>query len=148
MVRISGGIARYHQGERQEARRLFAQIWDEIAPNGDPFHRCTLAHFMADLQEDPHDELAWDLRALEAADSLTDDRVKEHHAAMELRSFYPSLHLNLAEDYRKLGDRERASEHLSRAQESVEPLPDEGFANFIRMGIARLRERLAEERDA
>lgn len=67
---------------------------------------------------------------------------------MELRSFYPSLHLNLAEDYRKLGDLERASEHVRRAQESVESLPDEGFANFIRMGIARLRERLAEEGSA
>ncbi len=145
MARISDGIARYHRGERDEARWLFTEIWAEIAPNGDPFHRCTLAHFMADLQEDPREELAWDLQALEAADSLTDVRVKEHHAAMELRTFYPSLHLNLAEDYRKLGERDLAHMHLERARTCVEPLPDEGFANMIRMGIARMTEQLASE---
>ena len=145
MERIHAGIACYHRGERDEARARLAAVWEEIGPAGDPFHRCTLAHFMADLQQDPREELAWDLRALDAADALSDARLQEHHAALELRSFYPSLHLNLAEDYRKLGDRERASEHLERAAACVEPLPDEGFANFIRMGIARLRERLAEE---
>ena len=33
---------------------------------------------MADAQTDPAEELRWDLRALDAADSLTDDRAKEH----------------------------------------------------------------------
>jgi hypothetical protein len=30
---------------------------------------------MADVQIDPTEELRWDLRALEAADTLTDDRM-------------------------------------------------------------------------
>jgi len=54
---------------------LFAQVWTEIGgEDGDPFHVCALAHSMADVQNDVHEELLWDLRALAAADLLTDER--------------------------------------------------------------------------
>ena len=58
---------------------------------------------MADLYEDPAQALAWDIRALDAVDALTDQRVQEHHAALQVARFYPSLHLNLADNYRRLG---------------------------------------------
>lgn len=61
MVRIGEGIALHEQGERVAARDLFAQVWSEIGgESGDPFHRCALAHAMADVQDDVHEELLWD----------------------------------------------------------------------------------------
>jgi len=51
MVRIGEGIALREQGERVAARELFAEVWGEIGgDNGDLFHRCALAHSMADVQ--------------------------------------------------------------------------------------------------
>jgi hypothetical protein len=73
LVRIGEAVQLSHQGEREAARLLFAEIWDEIGgEQGDPLHRCTLAHAMADVQDDVREELLWDQRALEAADLLTD----------------------------------------------------------------------------
>lgn len=65
MQRIEEGIARQHARDPEGARQRLTEIWAEIADDGDPFHRCVLAHYMADLQDDPREELAWDLRALE-----------------------------------------------------------------------------------
>ena len=65
MDRISETIALSQRGDRAAARERFARIWAEISPGSDAFHRCVLAHYMADLRAEPHDELAWDLRALE-----------------------------------------------------------------------------------
>ncbi len=45
----------------------------------DALHIVSLAHYMADVQDDPAQELCWDLRALDASDSLTDARAQEHH---------------------------------------------------------------------
>lgn len=142
MARITAAIERHHAGDAEDARQRLAAIWDEISPDGDVFHRCVLAHYMADTQDDPRDELTWDLRALAAADSLTDERAQQHHGSLQVRGFYPSLHLNLAEDYRKLGDIPRARTHLAAAQCAASALPDDGYGAMIRGGIARLAERL------
>jgi len=96
IARIGEGIALRERGERVAARDLFAQVWSEIGgEDGDPFHRCALAHSMADVQDDVHEELAWDLRALAAADLLTDERAARGGVAGPVAGFYPSLHLNL-----------------------------------------------------
>ena len=72
MTRIGQVVMLHHGGDREEARGRFLDLWAEIGEDGDPLHRCTLAHYMADTQDDPSDELAWDLRALSAAEELTD----------------------------------------------------------------------------
>jgi hypothetical protein len=79
MARIGQGVElNHHQGQREAARELFAQIWDDIGgEQGDPLHVCVLAHSMADVQDDVHQELMWDLRALTAADLITDDQVAQ-----------------------------------------------------------------------
>lgn len=74
MIRIGEGIELNHRGERAAARELFTQVWHEIGEDGDQLHQCALAHSMADVQEDVREELLWDLRALAAADGLTDER--------------------------------------------------------------------------
>jgi hypothetical protein len=138
MEKIVAAIKLSHDGERDEAREHFAALWDEIGPDGDPFHRCTLAHYMADVQDDPNDELTWDLRALEAAEALTDERAQSYHASLTVEGFLPSLHLNLADDYNKLSDFTRAREHLERARETVHVLADDVYGAMIRSGIDRV----------
>ncbi|WP_413761067.1 hypothetical protein [Streptomyces sp. MMBL 11-3] len=144
-TRIGQAVMLLHGGDREEARGRFLDLWAEIGEEGDALHRCTLAHFMADAQDDPADELAWDLRALSAADELTQARAAEHHGSLAVRALYPSLHLNLAADYAKLGRREAARGHLGVARESVGVLGDDAYCDGIRAGIGRLETRLDRE---
>ncbi|WP_055491529.1 hypothetical protein [Streptomyces sp. TP-A0356] len=145
MTRIGQVVMLHHGGDREEARDRFLQLWAEIGEDGDPLHRCTLAHYMADTQNDPADELAWDLRALSAAEELTDERLAEHDRALAVRAFYPSLHLNLAADYVKLGRSEAARVHLGWARGAVGVLGTDPYGDGIRAAIGRLERRLAEE---
>jgi len=120
MTRIGKGIELSQHGEREAARAVFAQVWSDMGRERcDPFHRCALAHSMADVQEDVHDELVWDLRALEAADLITDEPAAHAGVTGPVAGFYPSLHLNLGECYRKLGILDEAREHLKRGQAAV-----------------------------
>ncbi|MFG2978443.1 hypothetical protein ACGFYY_36350 [Streptomyces sp. NPDC048331] len=160
MTRIGQAVILLHAGDREEARNRLAEIWSEIGEEGDSLHRCTLAHYMADAQDDPADELAWDLRALTAAaaDGPGDEpddgpgtgppqdgrpAVREPHPAM--RVFYPSLHLSLAADYVKLQRPEAARIHLARARAATGALSDDGYGNGVRAAIARLERSLAAE---
>jgi hypothetical protein len=138
MKRIEKAMMLQHTGDLDGARQRFTELWEEIASDGDPFHRCVLAHYMADLQQDPQDELAWDLRALDAAASVTDDRAKQHDSSLAIRGFSPSLHLNLAADFHKLGDTTQARTHLAQAQEHLDALNDDGYSQGIRSAVQRL----------
>ncbi|MFJ4788257.1 hypothetical protein [Streptomyces sp. NPDC088794] len=167
MTRIGQVVMLHHAGDREEARDRFLQLWAEIGEHGDALHRCTLAHYMADTQDDPADELAWDLRALTAAEELTDERLAEHEeahpdggfvdgagggtkpsareGALAVRALYPSLHLNLAADYVKLGRGGAARTHLRRARGAAGALADDPYGDGVRAAISRLELRLAEE---
>ncbi|MEU2868830.1 hypothetical protein ABZ769_06435 [Streptomyces olivoreticuli] len=143
MAEIGRGVGLGQSGERERARRLFAGLWEEIGPDGDALYRCALAHSMADVQDDVREELAWDLRALEAADLITDERARRAGVPSSVAAFYPSLHLNLAEAYRKLGDLDRARDHLERGQAAAGELGDDGYGKMIKDGLSRLADRLA-----
>ncbi|MEU6251979.1 hypothetical protein [Streptomyces sp. NPDC047043] len=145
MTRIGQVVILHHAGDREEARHRFLQLWSEIGEDGDPLHRCTLAHYMADAQDDPADELAWDLRALTAAEELTDDRLAAHEGALAVRALYPSLHLNLAADYVKLGRSGAARTHLRRARGAAQALADDPYGDGVRAAIHRLELRLGED---
>ncbi|MDT7846551.1 hypothetical protein [Streptomyces justiciae] len=144
MTRIGQVVMLHHAGDREEARHRFLDLWAEIGEDGDPLHRCTLAHYMADAQDDPSDELAWDLRALTAAEELTDDRLAEHESTLAVRALYPSLHLNLAADYVKLDRSDAARTHLRRARGAADALADDSYGDGVRAAISRLELRLGE----
>jgi hypothetical protein len=131
-----------HTGEHGAARALFVEIWAELEPDGDPFHRCAVAHAMADLQDDAKDELTWDLRALRAADLLTDERVAAGGVAGSVRGFYASLHLNLADVYLRLGDRLGARHHVVAGREALGALGDDGYEQMIFDALARVKKEL------
>ncbi|MET7621393.1 hypothetical protein [Streptomyces sp. NPDC005408] len=155
MTRIGQAIMLLHGGDREEARNRFGALWSEIGEAGEPLHRCTLAHYMADTQDDPGDELAWDLRALAAAEGLSEEGLSEQRlseeqparreAGVAVRAFYPSLHLNLAADYVKLQRPEAAWVHLDRARAATDALGDDGYGNGVRAAIERLEDRLRGE---
>jgi hypothetical protein len=144
MTRIGQGVElHHHQGRREAARDLFARIWDDIGgEQGDPLHVCVLAHSMADVQDDVHQELMWDLRALAAVGLITDERVAQAGVPLSVAGLYPSLHLNVSDCYRKLGDLSRAREHLQRARAEIGALGDDEYGQLIRGGLERLAEQL------
>jgi hypothetical protein len=144
MARIGHGVElHHHRGQRAAARDLFAQIWAEIGgEQGDPLHVCVLAHAMADVQDDVHQELLWDQRALAAADLLTDARAAQAGVTLPVAGLYPSLHLNLSECYRKLGDLGRARKHLQQAQAGIGALGDDEYAQLVKSGMERLAQQL------
>lgn len=137
-TRIGQAVMLLHGGDREEARNRFGLLWSELGAHGDPLHRCTLAHYMADTQDDPGDELAWDLRALTAAEGLSGRRPAEHPDALAVRAFYPSLHLNLAADYLKLQRPDTARIHLRRARDAADALDDDVYGAGVRAAIERL----------
>ncbi|MDQ1012188.1 hypothetical protein QFZ82_006673 [Streptomyces sp. V4I23] len=144
-TRIGQAVMLLHGGDREEARLRFASIWAEISDAGDALHRCTLAHYMADAQDDPADELAWDLRALDAAEGPSEERTARHEQSLAVRAFYPSLHLNLAADYIKLRHPEAARVHLDRARAATDALADDGYGNGVRAAIDRLERALGAD---
>jgi hypothetical protein len=140
LARISDALGLYNSGRRAEAREAFAQLWAE-ASDGDPFHQCVLAHYMADAQDEPADELEWDRKALAAADRIS--RERPDAASLTILSLYPSLHLNLADVLHRVGQIEEARSHVKLAQQSSDALANDAYGDMIRSGIDRLAARLA-----
>jgi hypothetical protein len=140
LARISDALGLYNSGRRAEAREAFAQLWAE-ASDGDPFHQCVLAHYMADAQDEPLDELEWDRKALAAADRIS--RERPDAASLTVLSLYPSLHLNLADVLHRVGQTEEARKHVKLAQQSTGALAEDAYGQMIRNGVERLAARLA-----
>jgi len=147
LTRIGEGVElHHHRGQPEAARELFGQIWDDIGgEQGDPLHVCVLAHAMADVQSEVREELVWDLRALAAAGLITDERVAQAGVPLSVAGLYPSLHLNLAECYRKLGDLDLAREHLRQARATIGSLADDEYGQLIRSGLQRIAEQLGHD---
>ena len=97
---------------RRGARGVRA-MWTEIE-DGDPFHQCVLAHYMADAQDDPAEELKWDRRASTLRTASCKERPDA--AGLTVLSLYPSLHLNLADVLHRTGEcSRRASSTVQRS---------------------------------
>ncbi|MDX3232742.1 hypothetical protein [Streptomyces sp. ME19-01-6] len=142
-TRIGQAVMLHRGGDREEARNRLAELWRELhdgGHGGDPFHRCALAHYIADTQDDPADELMWDLLALAAADRIAG--ADGRPAATQVRAFYPSLHLNLAADYARLGQGEAARGQLALARASARGLACGPYGDGVRAAIRRLALRL------
>jgi hypothetical protein len=118
-------------GEPAQALPLFEQAW---AACRDDFDASIAAHFVARHQAAPHDTLMWNERALQYADAVID-----HRAA----PLVPSLCLNLGESYRLAAQFDEAEALALRGLLALEQLPsNDGYAQFVRMGLDRLLQRL------
>lgn len=138
MVRIGQAIMLHRAGDREEARNRFALLWSQATGEQQVFHRCTIAHYMADTQDDPVAELEWDSRALSAADALTEENAAWGEHSLAVRALYPSLYLNLAADHAKLGDAGAARRELRRARALLGSLADDEYGAGIRAAVERL----------
>jgi hypothetical protein len=139
MTRIGAAIDLGQRGERDAARAALGELWGVVT---EPLHRCAVAHAMADVQGDPGEELTWDLRALDAAREVTDAETEAAGMAGGAAAVLPSLHLNLGDVYRRLGDVDEARRHLELGLAATAALPDDGYRQMIRMGLDRLAQRL------
>lgn len=119
------------QGDADAARARLLALWNEITPTGDALHRCTLSHYLADLYSDAAQALIWDVRALDAAAVLTDARVQDHHASLQVAGFYPSLHLNIADNLRRLGSFDAARAHVDAGRARADSLPDDDYGALL-----------------
>ncbi|MFJ3868432.1 hypothetical protein ACIQUP_19840 [Streptomyces nigra] len=145
LTRIGQVVILHHAGDREEARRRLLDLWTELGADGDPLHRCTLAHYLADTHDDPTDELAWDLRALTEAESAGGAGPADGPRSVPaLKALYPSLHLNLAADYVKLDRAEAARAHLRRARGAAGALGDDSYGDGVRAEIRRLERHLGD----
>jgi len=137
MAAIMEAVATLQAGDRVAARTALLALWDDLRDQGTPMQRCTIAHFLADIQEEVNAELAWDLLALEAATGC--ERHGDADAlSPELDSFLPSLHLNVGDAYRRLGENDRARDHAWFGMNRATALPSGGYADMVRTGLDRL----------
>jgi hypothetical protein len=121
------------QGHREQAASAYEQLWTKVE-HGRPLHRISVAHYMADLQDDPAEELRWDERALAAAAEVT-PRDADAPAVAPLRA---SLHLNAAGALHKLGRAEDARRQLHAARQAERTLPEDGYGRLVRSRIDAL----------
>lgn len=145
MARVTAAVQRGQAGDRVPARQELAVIWAEVEGDGnDDFHRCVIAHFMADLQDDQRDELMWDERALAAVDGVSDERAQEFDPRLQVRGFMPSLYVSLADDHRRLGDADRAHEFLGKAAAASDALGGDAYGDLVRGILDKVSQALAE----
>ncbi len=133
---IYEGIALREQGRSPEAKALMDALVAEVECGDDAFAKVFLAHSLADVQETPEDELAWDLRALAFMDELTDQRAIERGNPHGKNALLPSLHLNLAVDFRRLGDDANARKHFDLGQAHLDALSGDAYGDSIRTAFA------------
>ena len=89
----------------EAARSAYRQAWDLAQ---DDYEASVAAHYVARLQSDPEVTLHWNRVALARAEAVGDVRV---------RSFYPSLYLNLAQSFEVLGNQAEAERFYALAAE-------------------------------
>ena len=140
-ARILAAMDLTHAGRREEARRLFLEIWSGLGER-ELVHRLTIAHTIADLQDDPRDELAWDLVALGVAGRMSDAGLMEAGVDATTQSLYPSLHLNAGEAYRKVGDLDAARVHCAKGRAALAALGRDPYDGMLIDAFARLETRI------
>lgn len=129
------------QGDRAGARGVYAALWADLdaAADDDPMHRVWVAHVTADAQDEPAEQVRWDLVALAAADDAAE---RGGIDGVAVRTFYPSLHLNLGEGFRRLGDERRARDHLAEAERHLRGHPADDELAGIEAAVVALRDRI------
>ncbi len=89
----------------KDALVLYGQAWDART---DDYEACIAAHYVARFQDSAEESLRWNRIALEHADVVNDERVKD---------FYPSLYLSLGRSYEVVGNQSEAQRYYDHAAE-------------------------------
>ncbi|MBT9256504.1 hypothetical protein KMZ32_13825 [Phycicoccus sp. MAQZ13P-2] len=137
---VLAGVTQALGGEREAGRARMLAAWEGTG-SGDHAHRCVLAHYLADLEPELVDEVAWDEVALREHAHLADDALAPV-GIPSAAALAPSLHLNLGDGYRRQGRVVEARRELEAAETAAHLLGDDGYGELLRGGIERLRARL------
>src|SRR5262245_60284145 len=81
-----------------------------------------LAHYLADACDQHADEIRWDEADLAESSLVDDDDLRAIHPTLHVAGFLSSLHLNLADGYRRLGRFEDSEAHLAASRNSNQAL--------------------------
>ena len=127
------GMEHEGRGEPAAASNLFNEAWHLATTD---FEKFTAAHYVARHQKSVPDKLVWDEKALEHALKMDDEAVKQT---------LPSLYLNVGKCCEDLGDFEHAGRNYQAAFSFTGFLPDDGYGNMIRSGIANGLARVKEK---
>lgn len=92
------------EGRLDDANKLY---WQAREVARDDYEACVAAHYVSRFQESPDEKLRWNQAALSHANAVKNDIVK---------SFYPSLYLNLGQTYELLGDPVEAERYYNLAE--------------------------------
>ncbi|RPI30739.1 MAG: hypothetical protein EHM70_13165 [Chloroflexota bacterium] len=91
------------QGRLPDARTLYWQAW-EMAK--DDYEACIAAHYVARFQESPEEALRWNQEALDRANAVDPELVKD---------FFPSLYVNMGRSFELLGNQAEARRYYDLA---------------------------------
>jgi hypothetical protein len=97
-------------------------LWSDLGDDGNALHRCVLAHHLADMYDGAAEALIWDERALAAATHIDPGSLDGAAPGVQVAALYPSLHLNIADDLRRLASFADASTHLQKARAALSSL--------------------------
>lgn len=128
-------------GDVDGGRRDLLDCWERTTVEQHA-ERCVLAHYLADLEADVADEVAWDERALAEYGHVADTDLAPV-GIPSARGLAASLHLNLGHGYLRQGRVDQASDQLEAGLAAVDALGDDGYGAMVRSGLDGLRERVA-----
>jgi rifampin ADP-ribosylating transferase len=111
------------QGKPEEASKLFKQAWAMAVTD---FEKTTAAHYVARHQDSSRNKLQWDQLALSHAELVQDEKIK---------SFFPSLYLNIAKCHEDLQDWQQAQENYRAGLQYTSADNSNGYNNMIRSGL-------------
>ena len=102
--------------------------------------QCVAAHFMARHRADAAEELSWNLRALELAHKVGDDRVAEYFA---------SFNGCVGHSYERLGEPERARPYLEEGlRRLADVIPGDGYREDVERDIREMLHRVSTDTGA
>jgi hypothetical protein len=131
---IRAAVRLREAGDVEAAYVSLAPLWPQVE-HGDAFDRVFFAHSFADVQASPDEELRWDLIALDALDGVTEDRAADQGVHGGVAGLRPSLHLNLAYSYARVGEMDSAQDHYRLALADVDALDHESYGQGIRQAL-------------
>lgn len=118
------------QGRQTEAAELFQKAWHLSGSDQEKF---VAAHYVARHQNSVAEKLQWDETALEYAQKLDIESIK---------SYLPSLHLNVGKCHEDLGRIEEAARQYQLANSMSCYLGNDGYGTMIKHGISAALSRL------
>jgi hypothetical protein len=137
--RIRAAVRQRESGDLAGARASLGALL-QLAEASSAFDWLFFAHSYADVQVELTEELHWDLTALEALTGLTEGEAVAEGVPGGKAGLLPSLHLNLADVYRRLGDEAQAQHHYEEGAKHLDALDQEAYGLSIREAFRRFAE--------